>query len=195
MRLFRPKYTEFSDEQLMLQLSVGQKGAFDELYKRYASLMLSYFNRMLWRDREKAEDFMHDLFAKIIKDPTVFDPTKNFKTWFYSVANNMCKNEYKKMEVRKGTSNGLDQHYTLSDQSSNVFNEVHDQFFSQAFELSLDELDEKHAVVFKMRHLDGLSIKEIAEIIEINEGTVKSRLFNATKKMAENLKEFNPIEL
>jgi RNA polymerase sigma-70 factor (ECF subfamily) len=61
--------------------------------------------------------------------------------------------------------------------------------------LSLDELDEKHAVVFKMRHLDGLSIKEIAEIIEINEGTVKSRLFNATKKMAENLKEFNPIEL
>jgi len=40
-----------------------------------------------------------------------------------------------------------------------------------------------------------LSIKEIAEIIEINEGTVKSRLFNATKKMAENLKEFNPIEL
>ena len=94
MRLFRPKYSELTDEQLMLQFSGGQKGAFDELYKRYASLMLSYFNRMLWRDREKAEDFMHDLFAKIIKDPSSFDATKNFKTWFYSVANNMCKTRF-----------------------------------------------------------------------------------------------------
>jgi RNA polymerase sigma-70 factor (ECF subfamily) len=41
--------------------------------------------------------------------------------------------------------------------------------------------------------MDGLSIKEIAEIVQANEGTVKSRLFYATKQLAEKLKEFNPV--
>ena len=45
---------------------------------------------------------------------------------------------------------------------------------------------------FELRHFDGLSIKEIAEILEANEGTIKSRLFYATKYLAEGLKEFNP---
>jgi RNA polymerase sigma-70 factor (ECF subfamily) len=58
----------------------------------------------------------------------------------------------------------------------------------------LDELDDKHKEVFSLRHIEGLSIKEIAEVLEINEGTVKSRLFYATKYLAESLKEFNPIE-
>jgi RNA polymerase sigma-70 factor (ECF subfamily) len=47
--------------------------------------------------------------------------------------------------------------------------------------------------VFSLRHEDGLSIKEIAEILDLNEGTVKSRLFYATKQLADLLKEFNPM--
>ena len=54
------------------------------------------------------------------------------------------------------------------------------------------DLDEKHKEVFSLRHLDGLSIKEIAEVLEISDGTVKSRLFYATKYLSESLKEFNP---
>jgi len=47
--------------------------------------------------------------------------------------------------------------------------------------------------VSKIRHFDGLSIKEIAEVLNANEGTIKSRLFYATKYLAEGLKEFNPV--
>jgi RNA polymerase sigma factor (sigma-70 family) len=54
-------------------------------------------------------------------------------------------------------------------------------------------LEEKHRIVFSLRHFEGLSIKEIAEIVESNEGTVKSRLFYATKYLAEKLKAFNPV--
>ncbi|MFN5878904.1 MAG: RNA polymerase sigma factor [Flavobacteriales bacterium] len=194
MRLFKPSYNSMSDEDLMVALSNGDKRAFDELYERYAKPLLGYFMRMLWRDREKSEDCVHDLFAKIVNKPELFDTSRNFKTWVYSVANNMGKNEYKKAEVRKGMSNGLDNHYTLYDTNVNVMNEVQDSFFQDAFVKSLADLDEKHQEAFTLRHMEGLSIKEIAEVLDLNEGTVKSRLFYATKYLAESLKDFNPIE-
>lgn len=193
MKLFRSSYKDMSDEVLMSSISKGDRKAFDEIYERYAKLLLNYFMKMLWRDREKAEDFIHDLFAKIIQKPELFDAERSFKTWVYSVANNMCKNEYKKQEVRKVMSNGLDNHYSLSDQNSNVMSEVQDAFFKEAFEKGMDKLDEKHREVFQLRHIDGLSVKEVAEVLHINEGTVKSRVFYAIKQLSEDLKMFNPM--
>jgi RNA polymerase sigma-70 factor (ECF subfamily) len=191
MKFFKPKYASQSDEELLTAMSKGDKLAFDEIYKRYAGQLRGYFMNMLWRDKEKAEDFVHDLFAKLIRNPEYFDVTRSFKTWLFSVASNMCKNEYKKQEVRKNTSTGIDDYRTIS-ASSNVMNEVHDSQFKEAFEESLNKLDEKHREVFTLRHFDGLSMKEIAEIMEINEGTVKSRLFYATKQLSQQLKAFNP---
>lgn len=193
MRLIKPTYQKLSDEDLMISISKGDRRAFDELYQRYSGPLVSYFFRMLWKDREKAEDFMHDLFAKIIRKPESFDPTRSFKTWMYSVANNMCKNEYKKQEVRKNTSNGLDSSYAVNDENANVLHEVQDIQFRSKFETCLAALDEKHSEAFKLRHIDGLSIKEIAEVLDLSDGTVKSRLFYATKYLATSLKDFNPI--
>jgi RNA polymerase sigma-70 factor (ECF subfamily) len=191
MKLFKPKYTALTDEDLMIALSKGDKLAFNELYQRYSGQLRGYFNNMLWRDKEKAEDFVHDLFAKIIRNPDYFDVNRSFKTWLFSVASNMCKNEYKKQEVRKNTSTGVEEYRHVSS-SSNVLSEVQDNQFKEAFEETLETLDEKHREVFTLRHFDGLSMKEIAEIMGINEGTVKSRLFYATKQLAEQLKSFNP---
>lgn len=193
MRLIRPQYKTLSDEDLMIAIGKGDQRAFDEIYHRYSGPLLGYFIRMLWKDREKAEDFVHDIFSKIVRKPELFDPTRKFKTWVFSVANNMCKNEYKKQEVRKNTSNGLDEHYAVGDSSTDVFSEVHEGFFRAEFEECLAALDEKHSESFKLRHIEGLSIKEIADVLEISEGTVKSRLFYATKYLAESLKEFNPV--
>ena len=148
---------------------------------------------MLWRDELKAEDFVHDLFVKLIKKPDYFDSERSFKTWIYSVACNMCKNEYKKQEVRKGTTTGVDQFYSISDTGVNVLNEVEMSNFGDALEKNLELIKEEHREVFVLRHLDGLSIKEIAEVTQVNEGTVKSRLFYSTKYLAEKLKEFNPV--
>ena len=193
MKLVKPRYSEMTDESLMIAISKGDKRAFNEIYERYSGPLLGYFMRMLWRDREKAEDFVHDIFAKIIRKPELFDPTRKFKTWIYSVANNMCKNEYKKQEVRKNTSNGLDETYVVKDHNANVFSEVSDNQFREEFLISLEDLDLKHSEVFKLRHIEGLSIKEIAEVLEISDGTVKSRLFYATKYLAASLEDFNPV--
>ena len=194
MKLIKTDYKKLSDEALMAEIRNGQKRAFDELYNRYASNLRGYFFRMLWKDREKAEDFVHDLFAKIITKPEYFDLNRTFKTWIYSVANNMCKNEYKKQEVRKNTSSGLDGYYAISDTNVNVFEQVGDSLFKEKYNDCLNDLDDKHKEVFVLRHVEGLSIKEIAEMLEVNEGTVKSRVFYATKYLAKSLNEFNPIE-
>ncbi len=192
MQLFKPKYTSLSDEELMKALSKGDQRAFDELYKRFYAQLLGYFKNMLWGDREKAEDMVHDIFAKIIKNPDYFDTNRSFRTWLFSVASNMCKNEYKKQAVRKNTSTGVEDYRSISS-NTNVLAEVQDIQFQQAFEENLAKMDEKHREVFTLRHLEGLSMKEIAEVMEINEGTVKSRLFYATKFLAEKLKVYNPV--
>lgn len=192
MKLIRKEYQSMTDEQLVIAMAGGDKQAFDNLYNRYSGPLISYFMRMLWRDREKAEDFLHDLFTKLIHRPELFDTNRSFKTWVYSVANNMCKNEYKKQEIRKNTSNGLDSSYAVADQNKNTMNEVHHSHFKSRFNEQIMELDIKHREVFEMRHFDGFSMKEIADALEISEGTVKSRLFYATKYLAEGLKEFSP---
>ncbi len=192
MRLVRKEYQQMTDEQLVIAMAGGDKTAFDHLYQRYANPLISYFMRMLWRDREKAEDFLHDLFTKLVHRPELFDTTRSFKTWVYSVASNMCKNEYKKQEIRKNTSNGLDSSYAVGDDSKNTLNEVHHSLFKNRFEEQMKELDDKHREVFEMRHFDGLSMKEISDALNISEGTVKSRLFYATKYLAQGLQEFSP---
>ena len=192
MIIVKKRFDSLSDEDLMVQLSLGEKRAFDEIYLRYSGVLFGYFNKMLWQDKEKAQDMVHDLFAKLIVNPTAFDANRSFKTWLFTIACNMCKNEYKKIEVRKNVSNSLDQHYSLKSED-NVLNTVQDKFFKVAFDESMESLDDKHREVFSLRHLQGLSMKEIADVLVINEGTVKSRLFYATKQLAEKLKDYQSI--
>ena len=75
--------------------------AFDELYRRYSDRMLRYFWRMLNQDEEKSQDFLQDLMMKVVEKAHLFNADRRFSTWIYSVASNMCKNEYRSREVRK----------------------------------------------------------------------------------------------
>lgn len=190
MKLFKKDYTTYSDEDLMRMHSEGDTAAFEQLYDRYERFMVNFFYRKLWSDREKAEDFTHDLFAKIIDKPDSFDLSRNFKTWLFSVANNMCKNEYKKQEIRKSTSYDVPEGFETKDDEELQDKAVDKNNFNEQLKVELEKLNEKHREVFMLRHFEGLSINEIAEALEINSGTVKSRLHHATKELADKLKVF-----
>lgn len=187
----RLNFEHMSDELLVEQMSKGKQQAFDTLYHRYAKLMLNYFYRMLWQDKEKAQDFTQDLFLKLIQSPQSFDASRNFKTWFYSVANNMCKNEYKKQAVRANTKVGIEPYQHTASKEASVDEQVQLTLFQEQFSSELAEMDENHRQVVILRHLEGLSVKDIAEQLSINEGTVKSRIFYATKSLAQKLAAFN----
>lgn len=176
----------------MEQVIKGKHAAFQELYKRYGTSLYRYFYMRMWKDKEKAEDFVQDIMTKIIQKPDSFDTSRKFKTWVFSVANNMIINEYKKQAVREGTKLGIEDHALYAASSQDVASEVHESQFQSELKRELGQLDEKHREVFELRHVVGFSVKEIAEILGINEGTVKSRAFYAIKKLSERLAHFNP---
>ncbi len=178
------------DVELMLLLRKGRKEAFSILYERYADKLVSFFYRMLNKDNEKAQDFMHDLFVKIIENPASFDTGKRFDTWIFHIAYNMCKNEYRKMTVRDEYRDR--QIYRLPYSEESVKNKIDQQKFSEELNESLGSLDEKHRTVFILRYQQDLSLKEIAGILDCPEGTVKSRLFKAIKVLSEKLIVFDP---
>lgn len=168
-------------------------GAFEEIYDRYAEPIMNYFFRMIQHDREKAEDFTHDLFTKIVQKPELFDPSRPFKTWLYSVANNMCKNEYKKLAVRKNVTSGIDGSMNVSNEDRSAAIQTDENTFKEELKEALEELEDKHREVFVLRYFDELSVKEIADAVGVKEGTVKSRIYNATKKLSKELAHFQAV--
>lgn len=195
MQIVKKTYTTETDENLMTEVIKGDSRAFSEVYDRWSKPMLNYFYKMLWQDREKAEDFMQEIFTKIIHKPHLYNPEKSFKTWIYSVANNMCKNEYRRAEIRKGTSNSLHENSHIKDPKRSPDKEHDKNVFNDRLKEELDQLSDNHRKTFILRFKHDLSIKEIAEILETSEGTVKSRIFYTIKKLSEQLKEFNPANI
>ena len=182
--IFRSKNKAFSDSELMQQIVLGDQAAFSELYQRYKGRMYYYFYRMLGNSAELANDFLQELFLKLIEKPESYNPAYSFSTWLYSIANNMCKNEYRR--------NGIRQEYQLAEASEpklDFLNEASidpDLVIGKIFQ-TLDLLGEEHRSAFLLRYREGFSIREVAEILSLPEGTVKSRLFYAKKMLAEKL--------
>ena len=177
--MFGRKITTYSDEKLMQFVASGDQQAFTELYRRYQQRLYYYFFRMLGNSNELANDFLQEVFLKIIEKPERFNPDYSFKTWIFSVAYNLCKNEYRRREIRKDTP--------LAEQESPpVLPEVikQDELLSRMF-ASLDDLGTEHRSVFLMHYREGFAVKDIAEMLEIAPGTVKSRLFNTRKYLAD----------
>lgn len=186
------KREEHTDEQLMKAVAEGNAQAFSLIYDRYAEKMVRYFYRMLGQNLEKAEDFAQDLFTKIIEKPHLFDTTKKFSTWLYSVANNMCKNEYRRLTVRRNMIPGEpDANRTRDENAEDVIATMDKKTFDKLLDIELGLLDEKHRSTFLMRYQEEMSIKEISEALDISEGTVKSRLFYTIKKLSEKMKVFD----
>jgi RNA polymerase sigma-70 factor, ECF subfamily len=194
MALFKHPYERHSDEELMELISAKDAKAFEVLYDRYSRLMLNYFNRMLWKDKEKARDFTQELFTKIINKPQSFEKGRSFKTWFYSVAHNMCKNEYAKHEVRRVAHQELRREDSTSSGLESQKGMDRAQFNIKLTE-ALAGLDEVKRTTFELRFYQELSILEISEIMQCSEGTVKSRIFYTLKDLNQKLKVFEGIAL
>jgi RNA polymerase sigma-70 factor (ECF subfamily) len=192
LKLFGPKYRNLHDEELMPLVVNKDRRAFEELYDRYAKLMYNYFLRMLWKDREKSRDMTQDLFTRIAAKPHLYDASRPFKTWIYTIAHNMCKNEYAKHEVRAAARSEL-MYTSNSTTHEEATGKMDRTAFMESLMDALDRLDDIKRQTFELRFFQELSIIEISEIMEISEGTVKSRLFYILKELNKELKSFENI--
>lgn len=182
-KVLKTNYKSAADEDLMQAIQHGECQAFDELYLRYNERLYYYFYRMLGHEHTIAEDFMHDLFLKIIQKPMLFDAKRDFKTWIFSSAHNMCKNEYRNRQVRSMVYNEENTDKYLDDIEPI---ENQDKILDKIFQ-ELNKFDESHKTAFLLKYREGFTIEEISEILELPEGTVKSRLFYTRKKLQEQL--------
>ena len=190
MALFRKNYEGKTDEELMSLLVKSEQSAFDELYRRYSKPLLNFFFRMLNCEREKAEDFLHDLFLKIIEKPENFDRSRRFSTWFYTLAANMVKNEYRNLQVRNEHEQFLG---NLQTETVELNNEnIDKQQFEYHLQTEINKLDAETKTLFNLRFVEEMSLKEIAETMECPEGTIKSRLFYLSKHLSKKLSIFKP---
>jgi len=188
--MFFNRLSKKTDEELMVLVQQGEERAFTLLYHRYCKKILRYFYRMLWKDENKAQDFLHDVFVKIIEDPSRYNVSKPFTTWIYSVAHNMCKNEYRKHKFRQEINGRIATHTEVIE--SKVHEELDHARLSKAVEELLDHFDDEDKNLFVLRCELEMPLAEIAIILNCPEGTVKSRWFYLKKKLAESLHDYNP---
>lgn len=173
-----------SDEQLIdiYKLDKDSRGqeAFVCLYERYASLMLNYFYFTLHYDHNKAQDFVHDLFLKIIEKNELFDNRGFFKSWIYRIASNMCNNEFRSRKVIQKY------HDHLISNGADASQEIETE---NALRRCINELNQEHRSLIVLRFKMKLSVREIAEVCQCPEGTIKSRLFYATRELSKLYKQ------
>ena len=173
----------FTDEQLMELFQNNKDGqgalAFDYLYNRHAKRMLNFFYYSLHNDFKKAQDFLHDLFLKIIENKARFDRNKQFQAWIYRMAINMCKNEFRSLALKKK----FQDHALYSAEMSNT-----EQTMDRDLRVCIHSLEQEQRALIILRFKLNLSVREIASIIECPEGTVKSRLFYATRELSRMYK-------
>lgn len=194
MKLFRKKYNQYSDEQLIPLIAKGKEPAFDELYSRYADKMYAFFYKMLYQEPALAADFCQSLFMKIFEKAESFNSSYNGSTWIYTIASNMCKNEYRRNEK---TAPIRYIHQPLPNPQLNTVQpkgpiKLDAEIFQIKLQVALNKLEEKHRMSFILRYQEDKSIKEISAILSCPEGTIKSRIHYTLKKLAEELYLFNP---
>ena len=191
MNLFKINIKNLSDEALMGRLiKNNDPKALSELYNRYAKKLLGYFINMFKGDVEKAEDFLHDLFIKLMDKKHLFDTKRKFYTWVFTIASNMCKSEFRKPIIRSLADESDYEHHSYLHTEDEL--KMAAKHFKASLRHCINDLSHEHKVVFILRYHQHFSLQDIADIAETNVGTVKSRLFYATKKITKQLHAYQP---
>jgi RNA polymerase sigma-70 factor, ECF subfamily len=183
VKLFHRSYKHHTDEQLMKQLSANMDGKIvEELHHRYASKLTSFAARMVMNSAT-AEDLVQEVFIKIIEKPAAFDTGQKFSTWVYTIAHNLCLNTLRNEQNRDRL---LTEHYQVQDQF--IYHPEMDVKLIKAKMNSIfKDLSDKEKAVFIFRFEHELNLKEIASILSIPEGSVKSCLYYMLKKISDQL--------
>ncbi len=168
-----------------------------DLIRKSLSGELSSFNTLVWRwqpaiyrftlrylgDSEDARDVTQKIFIKVYKSLHTLNDPARFKAWLYRIAVNMCKDERKRHRNREFLSlDAVEEHRDLpdsqiGDKRSNPGENLHRRDLHRLLNEALALLPGEQCTVIIMKEFQGLKFREIAEILEISENTVKSRMY------------------
>ena len=176
-----------SDEELMKRMaSKDDDRAFDELYHRHARRVMGFLLRQLG-DSERAADLVQDAFLRLWSSRERYLSGKCFSTWLFSIAYNLLKNEYRRL----GYSVEYAEHVinsTTEEQDDDLDVKLDDRLFDAALRQELSLLDAESRLLFSLRFEEEMTVPQIAEVMKIPEGTVKSRQHTIIRNLKQKLK-------
>lgn len=183
---------------LIKKIKNGDLDAFSELVHRYEKKAFSFTYRML-KDVHLAEDATQEAFLRVFSKIDSFRGSSSFSTWFYTILNNICLDILRKksrradaISIERTNSDEDEYELQIEDSSPGPYENLQKKDAMRVLEAALLELSDEHRAVVIMRDIDGLEYEEIAKILGISLGTVKSRLSRARlslRKILETSKE------
>ena len=166
-----------SDQALVERARGGDRGAFDELYRRHADLVWSRLGRLLGPDPER-EDLLQQIFFEVFRDLWRFRGEAAFRTFLYRVVVNIACDHLKRRARRPRPVSAADLDGLIDNQRSPEARAVERQRLALTLSL-LGRIKPKKRIAFLLRVVEGLSLEEIAEIVEARPAAVAQRVRHA----------------
>lgn len=179
-------YNHYSDKQLVIFLSQGDRMAYTEIYNRYKKLLFNFALRRLDNEQE-VEDILHELFLSLWNKREQFNEDTLLAPYLYSSARYQIINIFSKRNLSAryldSFNNYLNQELTVEETDYLIRHKE----LSILIENEIAALPEKMQAVFRLSRDTGYSRKEIAEALNISEETVKSHMHHALKILKARL--------
>ena len=186
-----------TDGELVQRAKAGELDAFETLTSRYEQRVYGLAMRML-RQEQDAEDATQQTFLSVLENLKGFRGESSFSTWVLRIASHAA---LKIIRKRKGlntisleeatevseTFNSIPHPEFIADWRQSPEHLVEQNEVRRLLDESLTRLDEKHRLVFLLRDVEGLSVRETADALELSEGNVKVRLLRARLQLREDL--------
>jgi RNA polymerase sigma-70 factor (ECF subfamily) len=191
------------DEELVARAQKDDLWATGELIRRYQQKAYAIAFQMSLGNREEAEDITQEAFLRAFRKIKKFRGGSSFYTWLYRIVVNTCIDAIRGWRRRERVFSPRRARDNQGESSVEVIQEQPDMAqesnpmaalsvkqLSQEAKEALMSLTEKQRVAFQLKVFQGMSIREIAEMTQSAEGTVKSHLFRATHVLREALKDW-----
>ncbi len=176
------------EANLMARIEAQEEGAFGELFECFRNKIYRTAFRIL-NEKGSAEDALQETFLNIYRAAGRFRGDSKVGTWINRITVNVCleiirKNKKHDQRLERYISEPLD----LPDSTlDSAFEKVHQAELKEKVQGAMSRLVQKHRVVVKLHDLEGFTIREISTILQIAEGTVKSRLFYGREALKKKL--------
>jgi RNA polymerase sigma-70 factor (ECF subfamily) len=175
-------------------LRSGEEEAYEELVEKFQVPVFSLVSRLL-NDPVEASDVTQEVFVKIFRGVGAFRGQSSLKTWVYRIAVNEAYNHRRWFRRKRGNEVGLDDEQcdgmtfedVLKDHGRSPFEITMDHETRERIELALRALKPAFRAAVVLRDVEGLSYEEIAEVLEISLGTVKSRILRGREALRQLL--------
>jgi RNA polymerase sigma-70 factor (ECF subfamily) len=183
--LFKP-LSALTDEELMQRVSSKDDDrAYGELYHRHARKLMGFFFRQSGGDEALAADLTQDTFMRVWTARSKFQDS-GFRTWMLTIGYNLVKNHYRLSEHQKQYEQFVVQ--TGEEVAeSNIVEHLDNKAFDQALKQHLEKMPPESRLLFSLRFEEELTVPQIAVVMSIPEGTVKSRLHILTQSLKQKL--------